>query len=98
PHLLPLSLHDALPIFDQALPVIRAADGMIKALPTFAGMDGARHYFLAPQNPTELRGTGGLISAYAILTIDHGSISVGPFEDIRSDRKSTRLNSSHEWI
>src|SRR5439155_20291348 len=69
---------------DQALPVIRAADGMIKALPTFAGLDGAKHYFLAPQNPTELRGTGGLISAYAILTIDNGAISVGPFEDIRS--------------
>jgi hypothetical protein len=67
----------------QALPIVRSADELLKALPTFAGADGPRHYFLAPQNPTELRGTGGLISSYSILTIDNGAISVSPFVDIK---------------
>ena len=68
---------------DRALPIVRAADGMLKALPAFAGADAPRHYFLAPQNPTELRGTGGLFSAYAILTIDDGNIEVGEFQDTK---------------
>jgi len=67
----------------QALPIVRSADELLRVLPTFAGVDGPRHYFLAPQNPTELRGTGGLISAYSVLTIDNGAISVAPFVDIQ---------------
>lgn len=69
---------------EQGLPLVRAADELIAAMPEFAGADGPKRYFLAAQNTTELRGTGGLISSYAILTIDHGEISVGDFQEIRS--------------
>ncbi len=67
----------------QALPIVRSADELIRNLPEFAGVDSPKHYFLAPQNPTELRGTGGLLSTYSILTIDNGLIDVGPFEDVK---------------
>jgi hypothetical protein len=67
---------------DRVLPAVRAADGLLRILPQFAGADGARRYFLAAENPTELRGTGGLISAYAILTISEGRMSISPFRDI----------------
>jgi hypothetical protein len=66
----------------QAIPVVRSADDMIANLPAFAGMTRPATYFLAPQNPTELRGTGGFISRWSLLTIDEGVMSVGPFRPI----------------
>ncbi|MEA2557289.1 MAG: hypothetical protein QOG88_827 [Actinomycetota bacterium] len=66
----------------QATPVATAGDEMIRQLPAFAGMSAPARYFLAPQNPTELRGTGGFVSRWSILTIDHGKISVAPFRSI----------------
>jgi uncharacterized protein DUF4012 len=67
---------------DRVLPAVRAADGLLRVLPQFAGGNGRSEYFLAAENPTEARGTGGLISSYAILTIDHGRISISAFHDI----------------
>jgi hypothetical protein len=67
---------------DRVLPAVRAADGLLRVLPQFAGMNSTSRYFLAAENPTEMRGTGGLISAYAIVTIDHGRMSISPFHDI----------------
>jgi uncharacterized protein DUF4012 len=67
---------------DQALPIATAGDEIIRQLPQFAGMQAPATYFLAPQNPTELRGTGGFISRYSIMTIDQGKISIAPFESI----------------
>jgi hypothetical protein len=66
---------------DQAVPLARSADALLASLPTFAGVDHPRHYFLAAQNTAELRGTGGLIGNYAILTLDDGRMSLGPFRD-----------------
>src|SRR5205823_1159284 len=66
----------------RVLPPIRAADGLLRVLPQFAGATGTSRYFLAAENPAELRGTGGLISSYAILTISNGKISISPFHDI----------------
>jgi hypothetical protein len=67
---------------DRVLPAVRAADGLLRVLPQFAGANGKSEYFLAAENPTEMRGTGGLISSYSILAIDHGHISISPFHDI----------------
>jgi hypothetical protein len=69
---------------DRILPAVRAADGLLRILPQFAGAGGTRRYFLAAENPTELRGTGGLISAYAILTISEGQLSISQFRDIHA--------------
>ena len=67
----------------QALPPVRSADEMLRALPVFAGVDTPRHYLLGPENSAELRATGGLLTTFSILTIDDGTISVQPFRDIK---------------
>lgn len=67
----------------QALPPVRSADEMLRALPAFAGVDAPRHYLLGPENSAELRATGGLLTTFSILTIDDGTISVAPFRDIK---------------
>ena len=63
---------------------MRSADELIGALPTFAGKDGAKRYFVAAQNPAEARGSGGLIGVYSILEIRDGQLLLGPFRDIKT--------------
>jgi len=60
---------------------LRSTHGLLRALPAFAGGDRPRRYFVGAQNPAELRGTGGLIGAYSILTMRDGRLSLGPFRD-----------------
>jgi len=68
----------------QAVPLVRAADALAHQLPAFAGATGPVRYFVGAQNLAEARGTGGLIGNFAILTIDHGVMSFGPFDDVSS--------------
>jgi hypothetical protein len=68
----------------QAVPLARSADVLLRALPRFAGLERPARYFLAAQNAAELRGTGGLLGNFAILTLDDGRMSISEFEDIRS--------------
>jgi hypothetical protein len=67
---------------DEASRTALAADAILRALPEFAGVDRPRRYFVAMQNPAELRGTGGFIGSYSILTIDDGKLSLAPFRSI----------------
>ncbi len=55
------------------------ARGVLDGLPGFLGVDGPRRYFLGAQNPAELRGTGGLVGAYSIMTIEDGAFDFGRF-------------------
>jgi hypothetical protein len=66
----------------EALPLARSGDALLRALPRFAGADRPRRYFVAAENSAELRGTGGFIGNYAILTVDQGTISLSRFRDI----------------
>ena len=43
---------------------------------TMLGADGARTYLLVLQNNAEARATGGLIGAFAVVRVDHGTISL----------------------
>ena len=45
-----------------------------RVLPSMLGIDGPRSYLLVFQNLAELRATGGLFGAYAVVTADHGKI------------------------
>jgi hypothetical protein len=65
-----------------AVPLVRSADEILRSMPQFAGVDRPRRYFVSPQNSAELRGTGGLIGNFAILTITDGEISLSPFQDV----------------
>ena len=54
-------------------------DGIVSLLQgaaVFGGAHGPQRYLVLAQNPAELRGTGGLWGAYAIMTLDHGRAHV----------------------
>lgn len=63
---------------------LRAASAVAARLPRFLGADGPRHYFVAAQNPAELRGTGGFIGSFSILTADRGRLRFTPFRTIET--------------
>jgi len=58
------------------------AEPLARGLPAFLGADGPRRYFFGAANPAELRGRGGFIGAWSILTIDAGRFSFSPFVPI----------------
>jgi hypothetical protein len=60
----------------------RGAAALAREVPAFLGSKGTRRYFFGAQNPAELRGTGGLIGAYSILTVEGGRFHLGPFRSI----------------
>jgi len=68
----------------QAVPLARSADALLSSLPRFAGQGREARYFVAAQNSAELRGTGGLIGNYTILTLRDGQMSLGPFSDVQT--------------
>jgi hypothetical protein len=51
-------------------------------LPPLLGVDGPRRYFLAMQNPTESRGTGGLIGDWAVVAANDGHIQLQDFQPL----------------
>jgi hypothetical protein len=59
------------------------AEALTRELPAFLGVDGPRRYFLGAQNPAELRGTGGFIGAFAIVTVDDGLLAFDDFAPIQ---------------
>jgi Protein of unknown function (DUF4012) len=61
---------------------LETAHGLLRRLPVFLGEGGPRRYFFGAQNPTELRGTGGFVGAFTILTVEDGRLSIGSFRDV----------------
>lgn len=89
PHsLLPGPASSALAIAEREATLLHerlaAASDILRGAPGFLGAEGPRRYFFGAQNPAELRGTGGVIGAYAILTIDRGRFRFTPFRPIQS--------------
>jgi hypothetical protein len=58
---------------------LHVAAALTDALPDLLGETGSRRYFLVAQNPAELRGTGGFMGAYTILTAQDGRLDFGEF-------------------
>jgi hypothetical protein len=58
---------------------MHSASQILLNLPAFLGEGRPARYFFGAQNPAELRGTGGLIGVYAILTISDGRFSFREF-------------------
>lgn len=67
----------------EAHRIVGAAAGLARALPAFLGEDGTRRYLVGAQNPAELRGTGGLMGAVAIMEARRGRIRLGHFGPIQ---------------
>ena len=51
-----------------------------RVAPGVLGADTPRHYLLLVQNPAELRGTGGLIGNWGIVTAQNGSLHLDSLE------------------
>lgn len=66
------------PVEDQ----LEAAAALAAELPAFLGIDGPRHYLLAAANPAEVRGVGGYLGSWSVLTIDDGQLEFGAFEPL----------------
>lgn len=67
---------------DLTEPAARAA----RLLPAALGSDGARTYLVVFQNLAEPRATGGIFGSYAVVTADHGAVSIvdqGPARDLQ---------------
>lgn len=54
---------------------VTAADGAVVALPALLGAEGPRTWLVAVQNDAEARGTGGLLSAYAVVSVRNGRLT-----------------------
>ncbi|MEW6058618.1 MAG: DUF4012 domain-containing protein [Actinomycetota bacterium] len=63
---------------------VHTAAQILSGLPEFLGQDGPKRYFFGAQNPAELRGTGGILGAFSILTIDAGRFEFSSFRPIQS--------------
>jgi hypothetical protein len=72
--------HETLRLADETLGTIDRGRQLLDALPPFLGMAGPRNYFLGVQTPAELRGTGGLLGFYAVLSLDDGRFELSPSE------------------
>ncbi|MDO3685544.1 DUF4012 domain-containing protein [Micromonospora sp. C28ISP2-4] len=71
---------------DQLGQLTSAADRGARLLPPLLGADGPRSYLLVSQNPAELRATGGMFGAYAVLRAEGGRIRLvkqGSSSDLR---------------
>ncbi len=55
---------------------LQTARKALDLAPAMLGTAGPRHYFVAVQNSAEARATGGLIGAFALVTTDHGAITL----------------------
>jgi hypothetical protein len=56
---------------------VEALDGAASLIPPLLGADGPRSYLLLSLNNAELRATGGIAGAAAVVTADDGRISLG---------------------
>jgi hypothetical protein len=63
-------------------PVLGQALEAAQFLPSFLGWDRPKRYLVLPQDPAELRPTGGYIGQYGIVVFDRGRIVEKTFHDI----------------
>ncbi|RUL94823.1 DUF4012 domain-containing protein [Verrucosispora sp. FIM060022] len=62
---------------DRLADLTSAADRAGRLLPPLLGADGPRRYLLVSQNLAELRATGGMFGAYALIEANKGRLRMG---------------------
>jgi hypothetical protein len=60
----------------NAVRLAERAKASFALLPPLLGGDRPKTYYLALQNPSDQRGTGGAVLAYAVMRLDNGRISL----------------------
>ncbi|MEU6202106.1 DUF4012 domain-containing protein [Micromonospora musae] len=71
------ALSDLRDEIDRLGTMTAAADQGARLLPTLLGAEGSRRYLLVSQNPAELRATGGMFGAYAVIEAKNGRVQMG---------------------
>ena len=61
----------------EAASLSSKASYAVRLLPDMLGQHGKRHYLVLFQNNAEVRATGGIPGAFAVMTADHGRIGLG---------------------
>lgn len=61
---------------------VKNGKGALTVVPQALGVPSAKNYLLLFQNDKEIRATGGFITAYATLSVDHGQIKSTTSDDI----------------
>lgn len=67
---------------DQGVELVDQARPLIKVLPSLLGESEPKKYLVLFQNDKELRPTGGFITAYSLMNIDKGKLTVERSDDI----------------
>jgi Protein of unknown function (DUF4012) len=67
--------------------LVRAAADATRLLPALLGDEESRRYFLALQNLSAPRGTGGFLGLYGVLEIDRGRLSLGELGHVSTLRR-----------
>ncbi len=83
--------HQAITDSVRAIRLAQRMQAGARVLPPFLGADGKKTYLIALQNQANLRGTGGSLLAYGIVTVDRGRFQLvagGSVNDIRVDPSS----------
>ena len=88
----PLAPQIAAPVQELDAKIGRAArladraSRAVRLLPPMLGADGTRRYLFLFQNNAEIRATGGIPGAFALLTADDGRLRLGQQDDAHHDR------------
>ncbi|WP_167550817.1 DUF4012 domain-containing protein [Cryobacterium arcticum] len=61
---------------NAAEPALDAVDKAVRVVPNMLGASGPRNYLVLVQNPAELRSTGGIMGAVALVHTEAGSIQL----------------------
>ena len=78
-------------LLDQSASVVNDAGPLLESAPYILGLDSPRKYLVIFENDAELRPTGGFMTAYAILSVNKGKISIVQSDDIYAlDAKFTK--------
>ena len=59
---------------DEALDISTTASTLLAVMPQMLGANGPQTYFVAFQSPVEIRGTGGFLGNYGVLTVADGEL------------------------
>ncbi len=84
---------------------------LLAVAPTLLGSERPQTYFIAFQSPVEIRGTGGFLGTYGIMTLDKGRLTVdkvatdsdlknfpAPVVDLGPDYRQLYGNSPALWV
>lgn len=63
----------------KTISAMKVAEPMVQIGSALLSQTGERHWFIATQNLAEARAVGGILGAYAIVTVEDGHIKLGRF-------------------